>query len=318
MEKIGLCLNCAKSEIISSDRLIIDSVLLSLPGAQVIEPTFATLLGSPLGNEACVSVALDKKVNNLAKMRDRLALLIAHDSLLLLHNSFFIPKLLYLLRTVPCFLSPNLTSYDKLLSSIVGRICNVHMTTTDTGWSQAYLPVRSGGLGLRSAVQLAPSAFMSSAAASKKLMSQILPAGSCFSVPEADTALICWYNLFPGTRPPPPSGDDVKIQKAWDSLVVRWSFEHLHGATDEMTRARLLSVSTPESGAWLHALPIVNLGLRIFDSTIRVAVGLRLGLPLALPHSCCHCCAMVDEFATHPLSCKKSEGRFFAILLSIQ
>ena len=88
MEEIGLCLNCAKSEIISSDRLIIDSVLLSLPGAQVIEPTFATLLGSPLGNEACVSVALDKKVNNLAKMRDRLALLIAHDSLLLLHNSF--------------------------------------------------------------------------------------------------------------------------------------------------------------------------------------------------------------------------------------
>ena len=39
-----------------------------------------------------------------------------------------------------------------------------------------------------SAVQLAPSVFMSSAAASKELMSQILPAGTCFSVPEADTA----------------------------------------------------------------------------------------------------------------------------------
>ena len=211
MEEIGLCLNCVKSEIICNNELIIDSVLLSLPGAQVIEPTSATLLGSPLGNEACVSVALEKKVNNLAKMGDRLALLTAHDSLLLLRHSISIPKLLYLLRTAPCFLSPNLKSYDKLLCSIVGRICNVHMTTTDTGWSQASLPVRSGGLGLRSAVQLAPSAFMSSAAASKKLMSQILPAGSCFSVPEADTALIHWYNLFPGTRPPPPSGDDVQI-----------------------------------------------------------------------------------------------------------
>ena len=86
----------------------------------------------------------------------------------------------------------------------------------------------------------------------------------------------------------------------------------MHSATDEMTRARLLSVSTPESGAWLHALPITNLGFRMDDS-IRVAVGLKLGLPLAQPHLCCHCSAVVDEFATHPLSCQKNEGRFFAI-----
>ena len=49
----------------------------------------------------------------------------------------------------------------------------------------------------------------------------------------------------------------------------------MHSATDEMTRARLLSVSTPELGAWLHALPIANLGFRMDDSTIRVAVGLK-------------------------------------------
>ena len=68
MEEIaGLCLNCAKSEIICNHRLITDAVLLSLSGAQVIELTSATLLGSPLGNEECVSVALEKKVNNLAQ-----------------------------------------------------------------------------------------------------------------------------------------------------------------------------------------------------------------------------------------------------------
>ena len=47
-----------------------------------------------------------------------------------------------------------------------------------------------------------------------------------------------------------------------------------------MTEARLLSVSTPESGAWLHTLPIANLGLRMDNSTIRVSVGLRLSLPV--------------------------------------
>ena len=35
------------------------------------------------------------------------------------------------------------------------------------------------------------------------------------------------------------------------------------------------------------------------------------GLPLTRPHTCSHRSTMVDEFATHPLSCKKSEGRFF-------
>ena len=60
---------------------------------------------------------------------------------------------------------------------------------------------------------------------------------------------------------------------------------------------------TPESGAWLCALPVANLELRMGDSSIWVAVGLRLGLPLTRPHSCCHCSAMVDGFVTHPLSC---------------
>ena len=58
-----------------------------------------------------------------------------------------------------------------------------------------------------------------------------------------------------------------------------------------------------------HALPISNLGLRMDDSTIRAAVGLRLGLPLAHPHFCGLCGAEVDQFSTHGLSCKKSKGR---------
>ena len=34
---------------------------------------------------------------------------------------------------------------------------------------------------------------------------------------------------------------------------------------------------TKESGAWLRALPVTALGLRMDDSTVRVMVGLRLG-----------------------------------------
>ena len=166
-------------------------------------------------------------------------------------------------------------------------------------------------MGLRSAVQLAPSAFLASAAASVELMVKILPVSFCATVCEADLALSHWYGLFPDGSPAPPSGEDAKFQRAWDSPCVVSSFEHLlSDVSDETTKARLLSVSTPESGAWLHALPVANLGLRMDDSTIRVSVGLRLGLPLSRPHLCGHCGALVDKFATHPLSCRQSGGRF--------
>jgi len=42
-------------------------------------------------------------------------------------------------------------------------------------------------------------------------------------------------------------------------------------------RARLLASSSPGSGAWLHALPFLNIGFRLLDQELRVSIGLRLG-----------------------------------------
>ena len=80
-------------------------------------------------------------------------------------------------------------------------------------------------------------------------------------------------------------------------------------ASDQQASARLKAVTTSESGAWLQALPISSLGLRMDDETIRVAVGLRLGLPLCRPHMCTSCGAEVDKLGTHGLSCRFSKGR---------
>ena len=106
-------------------------------------------------------------------MGERLQHLSSHDALLLLRHSLAIPKLLYILRSSPSFLSPCLKSYDDELRALVSRITNVPLE--DPAWSQASLPVRCGGLGIRSAVQLAPSAFLSSAAGSSDLVRRILP-----------------------------------------------------------------------------------------------------------------------------------------------
>ena len=78
-------------------------------------------------------------------------------------------------------------------------------------------------------------------------------------------------------------------------------------APDDVARARLLAVSAKESGAWLHALPISSLGLRMDDHTVRIAVGLRLGSALCRPHDCQHCGTEVDHLAIHGLAAKTAK-----------
>ena len=94
----------------------------------------------------------------------------SHDSLYLLKNALAIPKLMYILRASPCFMGVKLLQYDQDLKSALSLLINVDLG--DSRWDQ---PVWAGGLGIRSAVMLAPSAFLASAAGTAALVSQILP-----------------------------------------------------------------------------------------------------------------------------------------------
>ena len=69
----------------------------------MVDPTKATLLGSPIGDELSISDTLHDKTNLL-------------------------PKLLYCLRTAPCFLSQGIQEYDEQLKVIVSGITNVHFS----------------------------------------------------------------------------------------------------------------------------------------------------------------------------------------------
>ena len=155
--ELGLSLNHKKSEVISRDPMARETLLSAAPDLSVTDPDSASLLGSPIGDIRCVDLAIQEKVASLRTMGDRLSYLHAQDALLLLRHSFAIPKLLYTLRTAPCFLSHELRSYDDLLRSITSRLANVSHSDSDPAWTQATLPVKNGGLGIRSAIQLAPS-----------------------------------------------------------------------------------------------------------------------------------------------------------------
>ena len=244
----------------------------------------------------------------LERLGERLKRLTAHDALLLLRNCFALPKLMYILRTAPCFRSPALQSYDDCLREILSHVTNNHLESDGSAWEQATLPVGFGGLGIRSAVDVAPSAYLASTHSSAQLIKAILPESlQTIPIPHVDEAKASWSAGHESEAP-----EDVAAckQRAWDSIrTMSTSQRLLDNAADEEERARLLAVMTRESGAWLRALPVTALGLRMDDNTLRIAVGLRLGTPVCGAHQCQHCPALVNNLGRHTLSCRRSEGR---------
>ena len=97
-------------------------------------------------------------------------------------------------------------------------------------------------------------------------------------------------------------------QRDWDDAACRSRRDRLLDSSNQLHRARLLAASAPNSGAWLHALPLPSLGLHLDEETVRVGTALRLGAPICQPHRC-RCGQQVDRYGHHGLSCRFSAGR---------
>ena len=150
--------------------------------------------------------------------------------------------------------------------------------------------------------------FLTSTAGCSNLMSRILPPAISPSSDHTWTvALSEWQKDHDSPSPPPGS---LHLQKAWDFVVVSHTFDSLLDASpDDTNLARLLASAARESGAWLSALPMSSIGLRMEDDVIRVSVGIRLGVPLCEPHDCSSCGGHVDRLGIHGLKCRFSKGR---------
>ena len=305
--ELGLLLNQKKSELISGDMSARSVMLQEAPDLHCVSWSEATLLSSPIGGEEGVSRSITEKVSLLEQIGEHLGTLSSHDALLLLRSSFVIPNILCILHTAPCFLSPELTGFDTLLHRVLCTILNASMED-ELAWLEATLPVSCWGIGIRRSVQLAPSAYLASTSGCSELIPQILP--SCLKS-SSDLHVECALNIWQSIHKHlPPSLPSSRRQCVWDFAVVEAHFEVLVDSTPDMeTRVRLLAVAYPESGAWLQALPLSFIGLRMDDDVIRITVRLRLGVAMCNPHVCACCGAQVTSLGTHGLNCRLSKGR---------
>ena len=105
---------------------------------------------------------------------DNLELIEPHQAFFILKNCLSIPKLIYLLRSAPCFkCKEQLEVFDTAIKTNMEKICNVSFG--EENWSQASLSIRHAGLGLRSVADLSLPCFLSSSHACKGLVNRLLP-----------------------------------------------------------------------------------------------------------------------------------------------
>ena len=117
---------------------------------------------------------LEAKTKMLDNIIENLELIESHQAFFILKNCLSIPKLIYLLRSAPCFkYKEKLEVFNTAIKTNMGKICNVSFGKEN--WSQASLPIKHAGLGLRSTVDLSLPCFLSLSHACKGLVNRLLP-----------------------------------------------------------------------------------------------------------------------------------------------
>ena len=252
------------------------------PEIKVLKEEDLTLLGAPITEKALEGVMI-KKLQDLERMSDRLQLLDSHDALYILRHSLAIPKVNFFLRGAPCHKIPEvLDRYDQVLRASLEKILNIKMVQEDS-WTQSTLPVARGGLGIRSIKDIALPAFISSAygttGATRRLLPEYITLPDYQELVEAEEE---WWTRV-------GSNDDLQIlnkamQSEWDKPLAESIYQGLlEKQTAPVEKARLIAVASEHSSDWMNALPIKGSELKLDDTSLRIAVGLRLGLKVVAP-----------------------------------
>ena len=246
-KELGLNLNYSKCEVIGLSLTTTERWNETPYNFIPVNPQMATLLGAPIGRGG-VDKAIASQCATLQTARRRLSFLSSHEALYLLKHSLSIPKLQYLLRTAPCFLSGELQEYDYILSNAVMSITNTSLDAT--ALSQAALPVRWGGLGIRSAITVAPSAFISSLLSSETMICQLLPQRAMpYRDPLADEAISKWRQLGGSSI---PTGSESFLLRSWDNELCSATATSISTIGNAKTVARLIACRGQGSGSMVH------------------------------------------------------------------
>ena len=241
---IGMTVNVAKIEVCPiSGSFDVDSICATFGGAKVIPYSNLELLGSPIGptdSPVQLSRSVEIRLEQIATFGQSLQGLCSHHHLFQLKHCIGIPRLLYMIRSSPCFLAPEaLRNIDVSFHQFLTETLNVQLD--DKAWRQASLPVKARVLGVKRIEDLALPAYLSSSSAAEALVLQIAPSaaepfGLLFSA-----ALETW-SATAGNEVDPPIQPSASLQSSWDTPLVTHALKNLLSTASDQDALRLRSV----------------------------------------------------------------------------
>ena len=288
---IRMTVNVAKTEVCPiSGPFDVDSICAAFGGAKVIPYSELELLGSPIGpinSPDQLSGSVEIRLEQIATVGQSLQGLSSHHRLFLLKHCVGIPRLLYMIRSSPCFLVPEvLRNIDASFRQFLTETLNIQLD--DKAWRQASLPVKAGGLGVRRIEDLALPAYLSSSSAAEALVLQIGPSAAEPFGLLVSAALEAW-SAAAGNGVDPPTQPSASRQSSWDTPLVTHALKDLLSGASDQDALRLRSVSAEDvgggggGGEWLGAYPSSVCGTLLTDEEIRIAAGLRIASTAAPP-----------------------------------
>ena len=293
------------------------------------------ILGTPLGSPEFVS----RHMRELREEHD--GLLNALKAMPELQSAWLLLSLCasaranYYLRALPPSLSREFAeSHDAaLLDTLFGLLDQPGANAEDMQWARAVaqLPLRAGGLGLRSAVRTAPAAYWASWADSLEMIRMRHPALAALFVQALDNGTAepslhelqqarvqlvfegfsgcpSWQQLARGARPEQEESEPGEWPRGWQRSGAgkREHFAReimLAGHRENSTQASLLrSQSGPCGGKVFTVLPTSTL-TTIPSAEFRVLLLRRLHLPIPLAARHCRCRRVLDPAGHHRAAC---------------
>ena len=309
-------------------------------GAEAWQPEGITVLGTPIGSEVYIAEKMEERISKERILWEAIRsvpdLQCAWQILLQSAN----PRANHTMRTMPPSLSAACcVAHDEgIWSTAKGLLGGIPDEREEEAHALATLPMRMGGLGLRSAARCARSAFWASWADSIQMIHQRTPGvavavvrrlcdegpldGCLQELRQAATELVrkgfwwqpSWTELRDGKRPPQndacDSGEWPHGWQYWASSVSDTHYRRISMLTGRPAsrRAHLRSHSGHNAGLALSHAPTAP-EYTVPPHLFRVLLLERLGLPLPVTEARCSGCHEPLDVQGHHLAACPRTGR---------
>ena len=302
MPSLGLRFSRLEAIPSAGDRSLVDRTVFTSLGCTFNSSANVSIMKSPVGDTQFCEQEVGNRVDKALKIIRAIAdLPDAHCALYLLR--YQVGRMEYTARTTPLESCRDaLCRFDRGTRLAYGNIVGKH--PSDDAWAQVSLPVRQGGLGLRSISHIAPAAYYSSRAATWQRCEAIY---SSYSMDVGDPVRNAEQILLNRSGdnlniPQLPCDEVAPTQQTISWQLATWCFDQLCLRAGPFDRTRLGALRAPMVGRWLSATPLSD--MHYTAAELSTVCALHLGQDVFHGQSSCRFCnAVLDAKGIHAASC---------------